>query len=273
METTEKIVEAYVRHVKGWATIANVRCDKQFEIDLLAIDPKTLSRYHIETSVSGSQAYAKLTAKNFDAALLKVRVQKPKMRRTIGYFIQNKFGPTEIVSKLRSYGFTPGDYEKVIVTWGWTPEAKQAADSAGIKLWDFRDIMRQIAHSIHDKRSYFSDDTLRTINLFVRALDDVEFADDGDDILISKNLTRNVHQNRSSENPLAAPFWVYRNWIHQRARLHRSSCSYCKDGKGAQGTKATTTGDWKPFPNEAEAKAFLVGTRYGDARPCGVCMR
>lgn len=49
METTEKIVEAYVRHVKRWATIPNVRCDGQFEIDLLAIDPVTLEPYHIET--------------------------------------------------------------------------------------------------------------------------------------------------------------------------------------------------------------------------------
>jgi hypothetical protein len=54
METTEKIVEAYVRHVKGWATISNIRCHGQYEIDLLAIDPKSLARYHIETSVSGS---------------------------------------------------------------------------------------------------------------------------------------------------------------------------------------------------------------------------
>ena len=36
METTEKIVEAYVRYVKRWATIPNIRCDGQYEIDLLA---------------------------------------------------------------------------------------------------------------------------------------------------------------------------------------------------------------------------------------------
>jgi len=37
METTEKIVEAYVRYVKDWATIPNIKCKGQFEIDLLAI--------------------------------------------------------------------------------------------------------------------------------------------------------------------------------------------------------------------------------------------
>ena len=62
METTERVVEAYVRYVKGWATIANIRCEGQFEIDLLAIDPVTLGRYHIESGVSISGGYSKLTA-------------------------------------------------------------------------------------------------------------------------------------------------------------------------------------------------------------------
>lgn len=38
-ETTERIVESYVRYVKGWATIPNIKCEGQYEIDLLAIDP------------------------------------------------------------------------------------------------------------------------------------------------------------------------------------------------------------------------------------------
>jgi hypothetical protein len=170
METTERIVESYVRYVKRWATIPNIRCDGQLEIDLLAIDTVTLARYHIETSVSGSQVYSKLTAKEFDPSLLKVRVQKPKMRRTLGYFIQHKFGTPAVIEKLAEYGFKPGSHTKVVVTWDWTPDAKAAADKAGIELWDFKDIMRQIAHSIRDKRSYYTDDTLRTINLLTRAL-------------------------------------------------------------------------------------------------------
>jgi hypothetical protein len=57
------------------------------------------------------------------------------------------------------------------VTWGWTDEAKTAADDAEIQLWDFRDIMNEIAEKIRGKSNYFADDTLRTINLFVRGLD------------------------------------------------------------------------------------------------------
>lgn len=58
------------------------------------------------------------------------------------------------------------------MSWGWTAEAKAAADAAQIELWDFRKLMREIANSISGKRSYFSDDALRTIGLFVRALED-----------------------------------------------------------------------------------------------------
>jgi hypothetical protein len=165
METTERIVEAYVRHVKHWATISNIRCDGQYEIDLLAVDPTTLERYHIETSVSGSPVYSRLTAKPFDPVLLKERVQKPKMRRTLGYFVQHKFGTPAVEAKLKEYGFEPGAYAKVVVSWGWTDEAKAAADAEHIQLWDFRDLMREIADSIHGKRSYFTNDTLRTIGL------------------------------------------------------------------------------------------------------------
>ena len=100
-----------------------------------------------------------------------MRVHKPKMRRTLGYFIEQKFGSPQIVAKLAEYGFLPDGHTRIVVTWDWTPEAKAAAHAANIELWDFRNIMREIAHSIHGKRSYFTDDTLRSLNLFVRALD------------------------------------------------------------------------------------------------------
>jgi hypothetical protein len=269
METTEKIVEAYVRYVKRWATIPNVRCDGQFEIDLLAIDPVTLERYHIETSVSGSQVYSKLTVKAFDPALLKVRVQKPKMRRTLGYFIAIKFGTPAIIQKLSEYGFQEGSYKKVVVTWDWTPEAKAAADEQGIELWDFRQLMRDIAKSIRNTRSYFTDDTLRTISLFTRAL---VAAEADPTISPAKPVPpRTVGESRPVQNS-PAPYWVYRNWIHDRARLHKATCGHCNNGVGAQGSSNGVTGEWKPFASEVDAKNFLASTGYEDSKPCGACM-
>ena len=172
METTEKIVESYCRYVKGWFTISNIKCSGQYEIDLLAIDASSdegLKRYHIESGVSISVAYSKLTAKTFSPEELKQRTKQAGQRRTLGYFRDRKFKSIAVLSELKKYGFKEGNYSKVIVTWGWAEEAKRQADREGIILWDFRDIIREIAETFRVTRTYFTDDTLRTIQLFVKA--------------------------------------------------------------------------------------------------------
>jgi hypothetical protein len=175
METTEKIVESYCRYVKGWFTISNIKCSGQREIDLLAIDAssdKGLKRYHIESGVSISVAYSKLTAKPFSEEVLKQRTKQAGQRRTIGYFRDWKFNSSDVLLELKKFGFKKGNYSKIIVTWGWGEEAKRQADRAGIILWDFRRMIREIAEASHKKRTYFTDDTFRTIQLFVKALND-----------------------------------------------------------------------------------------------------
>ena len=68
-------------------------------------------------------------------------------------------------------GFKTGNYTMVIVTWGWTDEATKEAKREGIELWDFREILEAIAGACRDSRSYFADDTLRTVQLFQRSAD------------------------------------------------------------------------------------------------------
>ncbi len=170
METTERIVESYVRYVKGWATIPNIRCAGQYEIDLLAIDPVNLDRYHIEVGVSVSGAYSKLTAKPFSHEALKQRTKTAGQRRTIGYFVERKFNVPEVIETLRHFGFD-ALYGKVIVSWGWTDEAAAQAEAAGIILWDFRDLIREIGAKFKRSKTYFTDDTLRTLQLFTQAMD------------------------------------------------------------------------------------------------------
>jgi hypothetical protein len=169
METTEKIVEAYVRYVKGWATIPNIKCPGQYEIDLLAINPVTLERYQIESGVSISGGFSKLTNKPYSVEDLKVRVKKPGQRRTLGYFAQRKFGAKEVVETLAKYGFKPGEYKKVIVSWGWIEDVPKAAAELGVELWDFRKIVQEIGGLSQNKQSYFTDDTMRTIQLFAKS--------------------------------------------------------------------------------------------------------
>jgi hypothetical protein len=174
METTEKIVESYCRYIKQWFTIPNIKCKGQYEIDLLAVDTtssRRLGRYHIECGVSISGSYSKLTTKPFSTEQLKVRVQQAGQRRTLGYF-ERKFSLQQVKAELRKYGFEPGNYKRVIVTWDATPDAEAEAKRQDIELWDFRDLLRQIAATHRDHRTYFTDDTARTIQLFAMASDD-----------------------------------------------------------------------------------------------------
>ncbi len=169
METTESIVEAYVRYIKGWPTIPNIPCKGQFEIDLLAINPLTLVRYHIESSVSVSDGFSKLTNDPFSNEMLKQRVQAPSQRRTLGYFIERKFGAEGVLETLKKYGFEKNNYTRVIVSWGWTNEAEKEAQVHNIELWDFRNLIKEIAQTFKGNHGYFKDDTLRTLQLFARA--------------------------------------------------------------------------------------------------------
>jgi len=175
METTEKIVEAYCRYVKNWFTLPNIKCEGQFEIDLLAIDVTNLEdtkRYHIESSISISTGFSKLTAKPFSLELLRQRSHQAEQRHTIDFFIRRKFDAPEILATLVTFGFKPGNYQKVIVSWDYTPEAKTRADNKGILLWDFHDLLKEIAEISSNGRTYFTDDTLRTLQLFQKATHD-----------------------------------------------------------------------------------------------------
>jgi hypothetical protein len=169
METTEKIVEAYVRYVKKWATIPNIKCQGQFEVDLLAFDPVNIKRYHIESSISVSGGFSKLTGGSFSPDTLKQRTKQASQRRTVGYFRDRKFTAPGVLTELANYGFNEGNYERIIVTWGWTEDAKKQSDKANITLWHFGDMINEIT-GIADSETYFSDDTVRTLQLIIKAL-------------------------------------------------------------------------------------------------------
>ena len=170
METTERIVEAYVRYVKGWATIPNIKCGGQKEIDLFAIDPVKGDRYHIETTVSISKNYRALTTREYVDGDHKVRPKAARARRTLGFFLKQKFEAPGVKAALAKY-CNGKPYKKIIVIWEWGDGVREAAAGHGVELWDFRDLMRKIAELGRHQRTYFGDDTLRTLTLFIKALD------------------------------------------------------------------------------------------------------
>ena len=71
---------------------------------------------------------------------------------------------------LNTFGFSPGNYKKVIVSWGWEQDVPDAAAQAGVMLWDFRDILTEIAKKSRSHSTYFTDDTMRTLQLMAMAV-------------------------------------------------------------------------------------------------------
>jgi hypothetical protein len=128
-----------------------------------------LQRFHIECGVSISGSFSKLTAKPFSNEQLKIRVQQAGQRRTIGYFIKRKFKQKEVIAELKKYGFVPGNYRRIIVSWGATGEAEAEARKRNIEIWDFRALLKEIAEANREHKAYFTDDTARTIQLFAMA--------------------------------------------------------------------------------------------------------
>ncbi|MBK1669290.1 hypothetical protein CKO28_14730 [Rhodovibrio sodomensis] len=264
METTERIVEAYVRYVKGWATIPNVRCDGQNEIDLLAIDPVSNARHHIEVSISISQSFRKLTGKPYDREAAKQRVDKAKQRRTVGFFVEQKFEAPTVVAKLREFGFEPGAYNKVIVTWGWDADAEEQAQAAGILLWDFRELISEIGDAIRGQRTYFADDTLRTLNLFIHA--------GGDQRPPVGTEVEPKPSNTCGSAPSERTLWVYQNWTRDKAVVHVGSCPYCNEGRGMHAGAGDQNGEWLgPYQDVAAAWVAAENTKRRDVRRCGHC--
>lgn len=168
-EPTEKIVESYFRYCRDCATMTNIKCSAQHEIDLLAVDLKTGTRYHVESSVHVGVGFSKLTNKPFDPKLLKNRVKAPDMRRTLGFFDQVKFSAQDVLSRLAEYGFQPGVYNKVIVTWDCTQDVPDAAVNLGIEILEFPELLKQLQKAIGDDPAYIMDDTIRMVQLLARA--------------------------------------------------------------------------------------------------------
>jgi hypothetical protein len=168
-ETTEKIVESYFRFCRNCATMTNIRCSGQHEIDLLAVDLKTGTRYHVESSVHVGAGFSQLTSRPFAPELLHDRNKGPDMRRTLGFFEEIKFSAEDVVKKLAEYGFAPGTYHKVIVTWDCDADVTNAAAQKEIEVLEFPALVDEFTKALGDRRSYMMDDTIRMLQLFTMA--------------------------------------------------------------------------------------------------------
>jgi hypothetical protein len=70
--------------------------------DLLAVDPVTHDKYHIESSISAARGFSLLTGKPFE--LGDPKFHRAKGGRTLAYFRDRKFDADEVTSRLTASG-------------------------------------------------------------------------------------------------------------------------------------------------------------------------
>jgi len=66
-------------------------------------------------------------------------------------------------------------------------------------------------------------------------------------------------------------YFVYENWIHERARIHKAECGYCNDGRGMHGDSSKLHGKWHGPYDREEAVRVAKRLNRDDTKPCSKC--
>lgn len=67
-------------------------------------------------------------------------------------------------------------------------------------------------------------------------------------------------------------YWVYENWRHKRARIHKSECSQCNNGRGKRGTNTSGSGRWLgPYESRDHASRMMHSIDQPDRGTCHFC--
>ncbi|MDH5595656.1 MAG: hypothetical protein OEY40_02945 [Candidatus Bathyarchaeota archaeon] len=107
MEPEVHLIEKYFQLHEKCFTMTNVRCKGGKEIDLLAINPKSGEKYHVESSVK-------------PAFKLKVKTTYTKQGKShrdgIDFFVDKKFNHPLVLGKIHEI-FGDTNYRKWLVVW------------------------------------------------------------------------------------------------------------------------------------------------------------
>ena len=164
MRVEEKLVEEYVRYVKGWFTMSNIKCKNNKEIDLLAIAPNG-DKYHIETTIY------------LDGWPLEIEERGRKNVVTVRWYSEYKFLDKNVREKIKEI-FGADDlnsYKRVMVYWkikeGITmEEIKKEAEKNHIDdIWLLPDIIRELSTLLENGELKDNVDVFRMIRLVSEA--------------------------------------------------------------------------------------------------------
>jgi hypothetical protein len=156
LEPEVHIVDRYMQLVKKCFTMTNVMLEGGKEIDLLAVNPISGEKYHIEVRVT--------IEKGFRIRMVDTQTKSGrKHRRGIDTLNAIKFRPVkEAVTEI----FGNSKYRKVLVVWDVEDNSviEQAQRSPyNIEIWKISNIMSELIRQVGTKS--YRDDVLRTIQL------------------------------------------------------------------------------------------------------------
>ena len=61
MEPEVHIIEKYFQEILHCFTMTNIKCKRGKEVDLLAVNPRTGEKYHVESRIDTSPSFKKAT--------------------------------------------------------------------------------------------------------------------------------------------------------------------------------------------------------------------
>ncbi len=135
--------------------MTNIKCERKFEIDLLAIDPKTLERYHVESSIHTT---SKLTSK----------AKFSNVKNSLDYYQKHKF-ENQFVKQVINEVFSNQPYTKILFVWNIEDRVYEIA-RRDYKI-EIQSLMGIISALINTKPTCGSrDDILRTMELVTLSL-------------------------------------------------------------------------------------------------------
>ncbi len=156
MEPEVHIVERYMQLVKKCFTMTNVMLEGGKEIDLLAINPVSSEKYHIEVRIA---------TKGFRLRLVDTQTRKgQKHKRGLDTLNEIKFAHPTVLSAIEEI-FGGIEYRKVLVVWDVEENGviEKAKSVYGIEIWKMSDLMGKLTGEVKSKP--YRDDVLRTIQL------------------------------------------------------------------------------------------------------------
>jgi hypothetical protein len=160
LEPEVHIVERYMQLVKKCFTMTNVMLEGGKEIDLLAVNPVSGEKFHIEVRVTIEKA--------FRLRLVDTQTKNGrKHRRGLDTLNEIKFAPQTVVNAVKQI-FGSSEYRKVLVVWDVEDDSviEQAKSLYGIEVWKMSDLMGELIQEVKTKA--YRDDVLRTIQLISR---------------------------------------------------------------------------------------------------------